>query len=132
MSFHESCQNIRIEVHGDRTVLHAIALDAGGDEHESEIILDDEIGNSDGWFSREDQGFTESAQNIELNFRDDEPWLTADLPAGDGDYRERQGINLAEHIGNNDGQLVWVVSLSVVPFFSSCFIMLIALVPLLQ
>lgn len=42
--------------------------------------------------------------------RDDGPWLTADLNSSDGEERERQGINLAEHVENQDGQLVFIVS----------------------
>ncbi|KAJ6136940.1 hypothetical protein N7497_012192 [Penicillium chrysogenum] len=108
MSFHESCQDIRIEVRGDYTVLLAGA-GVGDDEYvPAEINLDQAIGNTDGYFSREAANFTETAENIELEFRDDGPWLTADLQKGDGEDRELQGINLAEHIENQGGQLVFI------------------------
>ncbi|KAE8165103.1 Cyanovirin-N [Aspergillus tamarii] len=111
MSFHESCDLIRIEVRGDHTVLLAAAKTGNEDETEpAEIVLDEQIGNGDGWFVRGGSNFTETAQEIELDFRDDGPWLTAYLTEVDGEERERQGINLAEHIGNDGGRLVWAVS----------------------
>ncbi|KAE8418031.1 Cyanovirin-N [Aspergillus pseudocaelatus] len=111
MSFHESCDLIRIEVRGDHTVLLAAAKNGDGDETvPAEIVLDEQIGNGDGWFVRGGNNFTETAHDIELEFREDGPWLTAFLTEVDGEDRERQGINLGEHIGNNSGQLVWAVS----------------------
>ncbi|KAE8407429.1 Cyanovirin-N [Aspergillus pseudonomiae] len=110
MSFQESCLDIRIEVRNGYTVLLAGA-GVGGDEYvPAELNLDEGIGNSDGYFSREDVNFTDSAENIELSFRDDGVWLEADLPTAGGDERERQGINLSEHIENQGGQLVFIVS----------------------
>ncbi|EYE99870.1 uncharacterized protein EURHEDRAFT_382905 [Aspergillus ruber CBS 135680] len=44
----------------------------------------------------------------QLEFRDNGPWLVANLPCADGSYRELQGINLDLHITNNDGELEWV------------------------
>ncbi|KAL3477041.1 Cyanovirin-N [Aspergillus californicus] len=108
MSFHESCDLIRIEVRGDHTVLLAAANNGADEMIPAELILDAEIGNLDGWFSRDASGFTGSAEDIELEFRDDGPWLTANLLMANGEDRERQGINLAEHIGNQGGELVWV------------------------
>ncbi|KAE8318162.1 CVNH domain-containing protein [Aspergillus transmontanensis] len=111
MSFHESCDLIRIEVRGDRTVLLAAAKNGDGDETvPAEIVLDEQIGNGDGWFVRGGENFTETAHEIELEFREDGPWLTAFLTEVDGEDRERQGINLADHIGNDGGRLVWAVS----------------------
>lgn len=63
-----------------------------------------------GWFSRKVNAFSQSAENIELDFRGDGPWLVAELPRFDGSYRQLQGINLDLHITNNDGNLEWVVS----------------------
>lgn len=49
MSFHESCDLIRIEVRGDHTVLLAAAKTGNEDETEpAEIVLDEQIGNGDG------------------------------------------------------------------------------------
>ncbi|PIG69242.1 hypothetical protein AARAC_006173 [Aspergillus arachidicola] len=108
MSFHESCDLIRIEVRGDHTVLLAAAKNGDGDETiPAEIVLDEQIGNGDGWFVRGESNFTETAQDIALEFREDGPWLTAVLREVDGEDRVRQGINLAQHIGNNGGRLEW-------------------------
>ncbi|OGM41854.1 hypothetical protein ABOM_009658 [Aspergillus bombycis] len=110
MSFHESCLDIRIEVRDGYTVLLAGA-GVGGDEYvPAELNLDDGIGNSDGFFSRDGANFTDSAQNIDLSFRDDGVWLEADLPEVDGGERGRQGINLSQHIENQGGNLVFIVS----------------------
>lgn len=70
--------------------------------------------HTSGWFSRNVSGFSQSAQGIELEFRDDGPWLVAELLCADGSYRELQGINLDLHITNNNGQLEWVVSNSAI------------------
>ncbi|KAE8323837.1 Cyanovirin-N [Aspergillus sergii] len=108
MSFHESCDLIRIEVRGDHTVLLAAAKTGNEDETiPAEIVLDEQIGNGDGWFVRGGERFTETAHEIELQFREDGPWLTAFLAEVEGEDRERQGINLADHIGNDGGRLVW-------------------------
>lgn len=63
-----------------------------------------------GYFSRNVSGFSRSAQEIGLQFRDDGPWLTAELRRKNGDYYDLQGINLDLHITNNNGQLEWIVS----------------------
>ncbi|KAH8429201.1 CVNH domain-containing protein [Aspergillus melleus] len=107
MSLQEISHLLRIEVRDDHTVLVAEADDGSG-ETASEIILDEEIGNTDGYFVRGDGNFTQSAGDIELDSRDDGPWLTATLNNVDGEPGEPQGINLAHHIESQDGQLVWV------------------------
>ncbi|KAI9035004.1 CVNH domain-containing protein [Aspergillus affinis] len=104
---HENCDLIRIEVRDDHTVLLASANN-GEESVPVELVLDEEIGNGDGWFVRGDSNFTETAEDIELDIRDDGPWLTARLSAADGEERETQGINLALHIENQNGELVWV------------------------
>ncbi|OGM49937.1 hypothetical protein ABOM_001462 [Aspergillus bombycis] len=109
MSFHESCDLIRIEVRDDGTwLLAAAGTLEEGETAPAELRLDERIGNSDGWFAFPGENFSETAQEIELDFRDDGPWLTAVLAEHDQENRERQGINLAEHIGNDNGRLVWV------------------------
>lgn len=126
MSFSQSSDDIRIEFEDDATVLYAVAADAEGNPCDARIVLDDEIGNSDGtlhpslqdymanrhpgWFTRSDSRFTESSQEIRLDFREDGVWLVGHLPCADGSYREDQGINLDKHIGNNNGELIWIVS----------------------
>lgn len=61
-----------------------------------------------GFFTWEGNSFTQSAENIDLSFREDGVWLEGDLPEVDGGERGRQGINLSEHIENQNGQLVFV------------------------
>lgn len=49
MSFHTSCEDIRIEVlPGDSTYLCAAGKDLDGNWHPNRLRLDDIIGNSDG------------------------------------------------------------------------------------
>ncbi|CAI7615462.1 unnamed protein product [Penicillium bialowiezense] len=108
MSFHESCDLIRVEVRGDGTWLLAAAGNGDDENVPAELRLDDHIGNADGYFTWEGERFTESAENIDLSFRDDGVWLEADLPECDGGERGRQGINLSEHIENQGGNLVFV------------------------
>ncbi|PIG89105.1 hypothetical protein AARAC_008762 [Aspergillus arachidicola] len=103
MSFHESCVDIRIEVRGDHTVLLAGAGVGDNAYQPAELVLDKHIGNPDGKF----QSFTETAENIELSFREDGVWLEADLPEIDGESG-RQGINLSERIENQNGRLVFI------------------------
>lgn len=129
MSFHKSCLDIRIEVRDDHTFLLAGA-GIGDDEYESaELNLDEGIGNSDGkifndtsritntnptllyisgYFDRDEDNFTETAGNIDLSFRDDGVYLVADLLKVDGGKRERQDINLSEHVENQNGELVFI------------------------
>ncbi|KAE8357223.1 Cyanovirin-N [Aspergillus caelatus] len=107
MSFANSSQNIRIEQRGNETWLLCEAQTEDGSWQDTQINLDEVIGNDDGWFSRETTGFTQSAEGIDFHESDGEPWLTADLPMRDGGYRQRQGINLGLHITNVNGNLEW-------------------------
>ncbi|KAK1142928.1 hypothetical protein N8T08_007169 [Aspergillus melleus] len=107
MSLQEISHLLQIEVRDDHTVLLAASDDDSG-ETAAEIILDEQIGNTDGYFVRGDGNFTQTAEDIELDSRDDGPWLTATLNKADGEPGDPQGINLALHIENQDGELVWV------------------------
>ncbi|RAL08844.1 CVNH domain-containing protein [Aspergillus homomorphus CBS 101889] len=100
MSFAESCTNIRLE---DGHVLVCHAQNREGNWVDARLDLDHCIGNSDGWFMWDGVNFAQSANNITL----EGTHLTADLPKRDGGYRERQGINLGDRIGNVDGRLVF-------------------------
>lgn len=128
MSFQDSCIDIRIEVRDGYTVLLAGAGIGDGAYEPAELNLDEGICNSDGkifnntlritiliqsfyvsgYFSRDGANFTDSAENIDLSFRDDGVWLEADLPEVDEGDRGRQGINLSEHVENQNGQLVFI------------------------
>ncbi|KAB8221006.1 Cyanovirin-N [Aspergillus novoparasiticus] len=106
MSFEKSCLDIRLEPRYDCTVLLARARVDEGDEYvDAELFLDGGITNDNGSFSRESSSFTESAENIHLEFRDDGVWLVADLWNDTWRHTERQAINLSEHIANQDGDL---------------------------
>ncbi|KAF9997700.1 hypothetical protein BGZ80_006942, partial [Entomortierella chlamydospora] len=87
MSF--SATSMNVYLHHDH-VLRATCQDEDGNWVESELDLDDFIGNDDGWFSWDSGNFSESAQDVRLEGY----LLTAELPKRDGDYRERQGIDL--------------------------------------
>ncbi|KAL2009195.1 hypothetical protein VTN00DRAFT_7389 [Thermoascus crustaceus] len=110
MSFHVTSELVRIEVDNNGTWLCCSARAEDGEMIPNRFRLDDGIGNSDGFFSREESEFTLSAKHIELEHRPDGPWLCADLPMRDGGYRQRQGINLALHIRNENGQLCFILS----------------------
>ncbi|CAI7637599.1 unnamed protein product [Penicillium bialowiezense] len=107
MSFHKSCDLIRIEVRGDGTWLLAAAGNGRGDNVPAQLRLDDHIGNSDGYFTWQGKRFTETAKNIALSFRNDGVWLEGDITEFNGQERGRQGINLSDHISNNGGNLVF-------------------------
>jgi len=59
----------------------------------------------EGWFIWDGRDFHRSARamNLERGY-----YLTADLPKRDGGFRERQGIDLSDRIGNDDGRLVYI------------------------
>ncbi|OJJ97249.1 hypothetical protein ASPACDRAFT_1858701 [Aspergillus aculeatus ATCC 16872] len=101
MSFAHSCQNIRLE---DGHILACSAPDRNGNLVEARLDLDVLIGNEDGTIFWDGQNFSHSAQNITL----EGSLLTADLPARDGSFNERQGIDLGERISNEDGRLVYI------------------------
>ncbi|KAL7944069.1 Cyanovirin-N [Trichoderma barbatum] len=100
MSFSASAQNIWLE-NGHR--LRASLQDEEGNWRDSEIDLNDFIGNEDGWFMWDGVNFSDSAQDIRL----EGTLLTAELPMRDGGYRERQGIQLDDRVSNNNGHLVF-------------------------
>ncbi|KAJ9298593.1 hypothetical protein DTO271G3_3560 [Paecilomyces variotii] len=109
MSFHVSCEDIRIEVMpGDATYLCCAGKDVDGNWHPNRLRLDDIIGNSDGWFIWGGRDFTHSAREIHLEHGANGPHLTAELPMRDGGYRERQGIDLADKIRNENGRLIFL------------------------
>ncbi|EFY87369.1 hypothetical protein MAC_06604 [Metarhizium acridum CQMa 102] len=100
MSFYESSKNIWLE---DGHILHADCQDDDGNWNESTIDLNEFIGNSDGWFEWDGVNFSESAHDILL----DGSRLTAEMGMVEGGNRERQGLELNDRIGNENGQLVY-------------------------
>ncbi|KAF9174868.1 hypothetical protein BGX21_010659 [Mortierella sp. AD011] len=106
MSF--SATSMNAYLHHDH-ILRAVCQDEDGNCVESELDLDDLIGNEDGWFTWDSGNFSESARDVRL---EDGYLLTAELPMRDGGYRERQGIDLNERVSNDNGQLVFGKSLT--------------------
>ncbi|OJJ43047.1 hypothetical protein ASPZODRAFT_146357 [Penicilliopsis zonata CBS 506.65] len=109
MSFHNSSHDIRIEFADRSTFLVAMVKDAHGHPHPNRIRLDKHIGNSDGWFIWGGENFTATARDIRLDQGPRGPKLTAELPMRNGGFRERQGIDLADKIENQNGHLVFLV-----------------------
>ncbi|KAL6898659.1 Cyanovirin-N [Trichoderma evansii] len=100
MSFQASARGFWLE---NGHILVAEVCREDGEWDESRINLNEFIGNEDGWFMWDGVNFSESANEIRL----DGTTLTAELPMRDGGYRERQGINLADRIANENGRLVF-------------------------
>ncbi|KAL1645310.1 hypothetical protein SLS61_008380 [Didymella pomorum] len=101
MSFHYSAQDIRVD---DGHILRARLQQADGEWNDSEIDLNDFIGNDNGHFYWDGQGFSGSAENIHFTIEGDGsvPVLRASLCDQEGNYQERD-LNLSERVSNNDG-----------------------------
>ncbi|EMD92524.1 hypothetical protein COCC4DRAFT_37967 [Bipolaris maydis ATCC 48331] len=102
MSFYYTAENIRIE---DGHILRARLQTADGNWNDSEIDLNSFIGNDNGHFVWEGEGFAGSAENIHfaLEGDGDVPVLRADLRDVDGNTESRD-LNLGERISNENGQ----------------------------
>ncbi|EMD67444.1 hypothetical protein GGP41_007340 [Bipolaris sorokiniana] len=100
MTFYHSAEDIRIE----GSVLKARLRTAGGEWNDSEIDLNSCIGNDNGHFTWDGEGFAHSADNIHfaLEGDGDVPVLRASLRDADGNEESRD-INLGERITNEDG-----------------------------
>ncbi|KAK4132230.1 CVNH domain-containing protein, partial [Trichocladium antarcticum] len=101
MSFHASAQDIRVD---DGHILRARLQNTNGEEVDAEIDLNQCIGNNDGTFEWDGEGFAGSAENINFSLEGDDsvPILRASLRNVEGDLVDAD-INLSERIGNNDG-----------------------------
>ncbi|KAI1491517.1 Cyanovirin-N [Biscogniauxia mediterranea] len=106
MSFFTTSENIRLE---DNHFLRARLKKVNGDWVESEINLNDFIGNNDGHFAWDGKNFAQSAENIRISIEGTGPVcvLRARLRTKNGELRDSD-LNLSERLGNNDGRLVWV------------------------
>ncbi|OAA40666.1 Cyanovirin-N [Metarhizium rileyi] len=100
MSFTETSEGWWLE---DNHILHAQCQNADGEKVESTIDLDTFVGNSDGWFIWDGENFSLSATDVRL----DGSYLSAELATVEGGSRERQGLELNDRIGNDNGQLVY-------------------------
>ncbi|KAH7074486.1 Cyanovirin-N [Paraphoma chrysanthemicola] len=101
MTFLSSAEDARID---DGHILRARLRTAEGEWNDSEIDLNNHIGNDNGNFVWEGEGFSGSAENIYFSIEADGEVavLRATLFDGDGNGQERD-LNLGERIGNNDG-----------------------------
>ncbi|CAO2649215.1 Nn.00g066000.m01.CDS01 [Neocucurbitaria sp. VM-36] len=101
MTFHYSAEDIRID---DGHILRARLQKGDGEWNDAEIDLNEHIGNDNGSFFWDGQGFSGSAENIQFNIECDgeAAVLRATLFDGEGNGQESD-INLGERIGNNDG-----------------------------
>ncbi|EUC27741.1 hypothetical protein COCVIDRAFT_99346 [Bipolaris victoriae FI3] len=101
MTFYHSAEDIRID---DGHILRARLRTADGEWNDSEIDLNTCIGNDNGHFVWDGQGFADSADNAHfaLEGADNVPVLRATLRDVDGN-EETRDINLGERITNEDG-----------------------------
>ncbi|KAI8715248.1 CVNH domain-containing protein [Fusarium sp. LHS14.1] len=106
VNFHLSSEDIELE---DGHILVAKCGNGDGEMVESRLDLDYYIGNDDGSFSWGGENFSGSAEDIELSIEGDDnvPILRAKLNPIDGDPVDAD-LNLAERIGNDGGNLVFV------------------------
>ncbi|KAM0435854.1 hypothetical protein ACHAPT_002745 [Fusarium lateritium] len=106
VNFHLSSEDIELE---DGHILVAKCGNGDGDMVESRLDLDYYIGNDGGSFSWGGENFSHSASDIELSIEGDDnvPVLRAKLGNGDGEEFDAN-VNLAERIGNDGGNLVFV------------------------
>ncbi|KAL1301912.1 hypothetical protein AAFC00_006090 [Neodothiora populina] len=105
MSFHLSAQEIHI---ADNHILRARLQTESGEWRESEIDLDNHIGNINGMFQWDSAGFSQTAQNAHFAIEGggQVPVLRAELFNEAGEPISRD-VNLAERIENHDGQFVY-------------------------
>ncbi|RDI76299.1 hypothetical protein Vi05172_g13718 [Venturia inaequalis] len=105
MSFALSAENVRVD---DGHILRASLRNGNGEFVDAEIDLDQFVGNENGNFSWGGQSFSGSCQNCSFSVEGGAavPVLRAELRDQDGNFQPRD-INLAERIGNNNGQFVF-------------------------
>ncbi|CAP96460.1 hypothetical protein E8E15_007939 [Penicillium rubens] len=105
MSFHETASHIELE---DGHILKAVLRNEEGDEQESTLDLNDHIGNDNGHFHWDGGDFHSSAEDVSFDREGDDeiPVLRARLHDVEGELQDAD-INLAERIGNDNGNLVF-------------------------
>ncbi|KAJ4366764.1 hypothetical protein N0V83_007289 [Neocucurbitaria cava] len=101
MTFHYSAEDIRVD---DGHILRARLQKADGEWNDAEIDLNHHIGNDNGNFVWDGQGFAGSAENVHFTVEGDGevPVLRATLFDAEGNGQDRD-LNLSERIGNNNG-----------------------------
>ncbi|USP78652.1 hypothetical protein yc1106_05926 [Curvularia clavata] len=111
MTFYHTADNIRIE---DGHILRARLQRADGEwNDDAEIDLNRCIGNDNGHFVWDGEGFADSAEDIHFTLEGDGsvPVLRATLRDVDGNGETRD-INLGERITNEDGNFQFSECLS--------------------
>lgn len=101
MSFWESSQEVRLEETDQGHVLFAKCLNGSDEWCDSQINLNEHLGNNNGEFERGSGGFSQSSALVRL----EGPEIVCLLYDGDNNPIERR-INLNEFVGNDNGQLV--------------------------
>ncbi|EQB47658.1 Cyanovirin-N-like [Colletotrichum gloeosporioides] len=105
MSFHVSAENIRVD---DGHILRAALRNENGDLNETEIDLNNCLGNNDGHFEWNGNGYSNSAEDIHFSIEggDNVPILRARLFNLGGEAIDAD-CNLSERIGNDNGNFVF-------------------------
>ncbi|KAE8362532.1 Cyanovirin-N [Aspergillus caelatus] len=105
MSFHESAEDIEIR---DGHILFAKLTNEEGELQDSEINLNDFLGNNDGHFEWDGGNFSETAEDVrfEIEGDDEVPILRAVLFNGEGEPVESD-VNLSERVFNRNGEFVF-------------------------
>ncbi|KNG91607.1 cyanovirin-N [Aspergillus nomiae NRRL 13137] len=106
MSFHLSAEDIEIR---DNHILFALLRNEEGELQESEIDLDEFLGNNDGSFEWDGENFSGSAENVRFEIEGDGevPVLRAGLFNQNGESVESD-VNLSERVINENGAFVFV------------------------
>ncbi|QSZ35385.1 hypothetical protein DSL72_008255 [Monilinia vaccinii-corymbosi] len=106
MSFHLSAENIRID---DNHILRARLRNEQGDWQDSELDLNNYLGNQNGMIHWDGQNFSHSAENVTFSIEGggQVPVLRAFLRSVDGEEFSRD-VNLAERIRNDNGRFIYV------------------------
>ncbi|OLN97900.1 Cyanovirin-N-like protein [Colletotrichum chlorophyti] len=100
MSFHASAEDTRVD---DGHILRARLQNGEGEFVDAELDLNQVLGNNNGSFEWGGEGFANSAEDISFDFEGDGvPILRARLFNLEGEAVDSD-VNLAERIGNNDG-----------------------------
>ncbi|KAI1498296.1 Cyanovirin-N [Biscogniauxia marginata] len=106
MSFFTTSENIRLE---DKHYLRARLQTVDGQWVDSEINLNEFIGNNNGHFAWDGKNFSQTAEDVRVSIEGTGPVcvLRARLRTEDGQYRDSD-LNLSERLGNNNGTFTWV------------------------
>ncbi|KAF8534143.1 Cyanovirin-N, partial [Trichophaea hybrida] len=107
VSFHLSSQESTLRIDEGR-YLRGVLYDANGNPSDSEIDLDAVLGNDNGYFQWDGEGFSGSAQNVTFSIEGggQVPVLRALLCNEDGEYVPAD-VNLSERIENQNGQFTF-------------------------